>query len=146
MSGLGGLNKSPNGVVLGMVQLQLPNVVTEVDLATQTQVIVDMVGDSNLNIYFEGNSDPDLSAAIWKVAQTQGYSGFIPEGRHTLLDDHLPFVRLGITAIDIIDFDYPYWHTTEDTLDKVSADSLEQVGRTLQIWLMENQPLANSSE
>ena len=109
-------------------------------------IIVDMVGDSDLNIYFERNSDPLLSAEIWEIAQAQGFSGFIPEEGHTLIDDHLPFIRLGIPAIDIIDFDYPFWHTTEDTFDKVSAESLEQVGRTLQIWLTDHQPLADSSD
>jgi Zn-dependent M28 family amino/carboxypeptidase len=109
-------------------------------------VIVDMVGDSDLNLYFERNSDPVLSAEIWDVAQANGFPGFIPEEKYTIIDDHLPFVRLGIPAIDIIDFDYPYWHTTEDTFDKVSAESLEQVGRTIQIWLMDHQPLADSNE
>ena len=52
-----------------------------------------------------------------------------------MLDDHIPFVQLGIPAVDIIDFDYPYWHTVEDTADKVSPDSLERVGRTLEEWL-----------
>ena len=101
-------------------------------------MIVDMVGDADLNIFFEANSDPELSAVIWSIAQGQGFSGFIPELGRSILDDHTAFLRLGIPAIDIIDFDYPYWHTTEDTLDKVSAESLEQVGRTIQIWLMEN--------
>jgi hypothetical protein len=52
-----------------------------------------------------------------------------------MYDDHIPFVQMGIPAIDIIDFDYPYWHTTKDTLDKVSAESLEAVGKTLETWL-----------
>ncbi len=50
-------------------------------------------------------------------------------------DDHTPFLEKGIRAVDIIDFDYPYWHTTEDTIDKVSPESLERVGRVLQAWL-----------
>jgi Zn-dependent M28 family amino/carboxypeptidase len=51
------------------------------------------------------------------------------------MDDHVPFLRRGIPAVDIIDFDYPYWHTTRDTPDKVSAESLERVGRVLEWWL-----------
>jgi hypothetical protein len=109
-------------------------------------VIVDMVGDADLNIYYERSSDVDLSSEIWAVAQELGFSGFIPEEGRTILDDHTAFLRLGIRAIDIIDFDYPYWHTAEDTLDKVSAESLEQVGRTIQTWLIAQEPLANSSE
>ncbi|MCK5054160.1 MAG: M28 family peptidase, partial [Anaerolineales bacterium] len=58
--------------------------------------------------------------------------------KYSIIDDHLPFLHKGIPAVDIIDFDYPYWHTLDDTVDKVSADSLEQVGRALQQWL-ENQ-------
>lgn len=109
-------------------------------------VIVDMVGDSDLNIYYERNSDLGLSTEIWSIAQEQGYSGFVPEQGRSIIDDHIPFLNLGIPAIDIIDIDYPYWHTTEDTIDKVSANSLEQVGRTIQNWLLEQEPLANSSE
>ena len=52
-----------------------------------------------------------------------------------MLDDHTPFLQVGIPAVDIIDFDYPYWHTTEDTADKVSAESLEAVGETLLKWI-----------
>jgi len=52
-----------------------------------------------------------------------------------MIDDHTPFLRRGIPAIDIIDFDYAYWHTVNDAADKVSPDSLERVGRTLQVLL-----------
>jgi glutaminyl-peptide cyclotransferase len=55
--------------------------------------------------------------------------------KYTMIDDHVPFARRGIPSIDIIDFDYPYWHTVADTADKVSSDSLERVGRTLQMFL-----------
>lgn len=98
-------------------------------------VIVDMVGDADLQLYMEANSDPALAAEIWQVAARLGYAAFVPEVRHAVLDDHIPFVLRGIPAVDIIDFDYPAWHTTRDTLDQVSADSLAQVGRTLEAWL-----------
>jgi glutaminyl-peptide cyclotransferase len=98
-------------------------------------VVVDMVGDADLQLYLEHNSDPDLADSIWAVAEIQGHDAFIPEYKWTLLDDHIPFLRRGIPAADIIDFDYPYWHTTADTLDKVSGDSLAQVGETLGLWL-----------
>ncbi|HXQ38427.1 MAG TPA: M28 family peptidase, partial [Anaerolineales bacterium] len=55
--------------------------------------------------------------------------------RHSMIDDHTPFLEAGMPAIDIIDFDYPYWHTTQDTPDKVSAESLEIVGKTLWTWV-----------
>jgi len=99
-------------------------------------VVVDMIGDADQQIYLEGNSDPALQMHLWEIAATLGYtSTFIAEYRHTMLDDHLPFARRGIPAVDIIDFDYPYWHTTQDTPDKVSGESLERVGRVLEVWL-----------
>jgi glutaminyl-peptide cyclotransferase len=99
-------------------------------------IVVDMVGDTYQQIYYDRNSDPDLMAEIWSVAATIGYEdSFIPAYRHAMLDDHTPFARLGIPAVDIIDFDYPYWHTTADTIDKVNAQSLERVGRTLETFL-----------
>jgi Zn-dependent M28 family amino/carboxypeptidase len=52
-----------------------------------------------------------------------------------MLDDHIPFLEAGIPAADLIDFDYPYWHTVEDTPDKVSAQSLKAVGETLLAWV-----------
>jgi Zn-dependent M28 family amino/carboxypeptidase len=52
-----------------------------------------------------------------------------------MIDDHLPFARQGIPAVDIIDFDYEYWHTVEDTADKASPESLLRVGQTLEVWL-----------
>jgi glutaminyl-peptide cyclotransferase len=99
-------------------------------------IIVDMIGDADLNIYKERNSNPELTDEIWQVAKGLGYeSKFIPEYRHSMTDDHLPFVQAGIPAVDIIDFDYPYWHTVQDTPDKVSAESLQAVGETLYTWI-----------
>lgn len=110
--------------------------VSILEVRPEAAVIVDMVGDADLQLYWERGSDPFLAAEVWRVAENLGYPAFIPEPRHALLDDHTPFLEAGIPAVDIIDFDYPYWHTTEDTLDKISADSLEQVGRTLLAWLL----------
>ncbi|WP_455235135.1 M28 family peptidase [Thiogranum longum] len=99
-------------------------------------VIVDMVGDADQRIYFEEHSDRALSEEIWRTADRLGYAdNIIPRVQHAVADDHLPFIRAGIPAIGMIDFDYRYWHTTEDTPDKVSPASLERVGRTLTTWL-----------
>ncbi len=99
-------------------------------------VIVDMVGDSDLTLPRETNSDPNLQDEIWKTAQSLGYGEiFIDRHGYSMLDDHTPFLEKGIHAIDIIDFDYPYWHTTDDSLQEISQDSLEAVGRTLEVWL-----------
>jgi glutaminyl-peptide cyclotransferase len=99
-------------------------------------ILVDMIGDADQQLYLEGNSDPVLAARLWTTAASLGYGQhFIPVIRHTMIDDHIPFKNRGIPAVDIIDFDYPYWHTTADTADKVSAASLERVGRTLEAYL-----------
>jgi len=101
-------------------------------------VIVDMIGDADLNIYLEHNSDPELMRQIWGVAHRLGYEhAFIPEYKYRVLDDHIPFIEKGLKAVDIIDLDYPYWHTIDDTPDKVSAQSLEIVGDTVLAWLAE---------
>jgi glutaminyl-peptide cyclotransferase len=98
-------------------------------------VVIDMIGDADLQIYYERSSDQELLRSIWRTAERLGYNQFIPEPKHNMIDDHTPFLEAGIRAGVLIDFDYPYWHTTQDTLDKVSAKSLEAVGRTIQEWL-----------
>lgn len=98
-------------------------------------VIVDMIGDEDLHIFYERNSTTVLKQDIWNIARELGYEQFIPEDKHSIIDDHVPFLDAGIPAVDIIDIDYPYYHTLEDTSDHVSAASLEAVGRTLQTWL-----------
>lgn len=100
-------------------------------------IIVDMIGDSDQQIYFEQSSDPSINQEIWGVAAELGYQNrFIPQTGRSILDDHYPFLQAGIPAVDIIDFDYPYWHTTADTIDKISPASLEAVGDTLIKWLL----------
>ncbi|MGD1991965.1 MAG: M28 family peptidase [Anaerolineae bacterium] len=99
----------------------------------QAVIVVDLVGDADQDLYYEGNSDPALREELWQIAADLGYDEtFVPEHRWTMLDDHVPFARRGIPAVDIIDFDYSYWHTTQDTPDKVSPQSLERVGRVVE--------------
>ena len=99
-------------------------------------VIIDMIGDKDLNIYKEFNSNKYLTNTIWNVADELGYKEyFIHELKYRILDDHIPFIEKGIQSIDIIDFDYPYWHTIRDTKDKVSPESLNIVGDVLLNWL-----------
>lgn len=103
-------------------------------------IIVDMVGDRDLTLYMEQNSDKKLAETIWHVAEKMGFKEFIPYPKYRILDDHVPFLEAGVPAVDIIDFDYPYWHTSQDTLDKISARSLFIVGETLRVWpIGENQ-------
>ncbi len=104
-------------------------------------IVVDMIGDKDLNIYKERNSNPELTNEIWGVAKELGYENqFISDYKYSMLDDHTPFLEAGIPAVDIIDFDYPYWHTTQDTPDKVSAESLQAVGATVRAWVMQQSP------
>ena len=101
-------------------------------------VLVDMIGDRDQQVYYEQNSDPALREELWSIAEELGYSDrIIPETKYSMLDDHIPFKQHGIAAVDMIDFDYPYWHTLQDTPDKVSPESLEAIGRTLEVWIEE---------
>jgi len=95
-------------------------------------VLFDMVGDKDLQFQQEGYSmanAPEVVQRVWQTAERLGYSGvFQARAGQTLIDDHVPLQQAGIRAIDVIDFDFPYHHTTEDTIDKVSAASLQIVG------------------
>lgn len=99
-------------------------------------VVVDMVGDADQAIYYEWSSTMALQEHIWGIAETLGYGDrFQKQTRYHILDDHTPFVQWGVPAALIIDFDYRYWHTAQDTLDKISADSLQRVGAILETLL-----------
>ncbi len=95
-------------------------------------VLFDMVADKDQQFYYEGNSQavaPEVVDRVWRTAGELGYGRiFIPGVKPTLTDDHVALQKAGIHAIDVVDFDYPYWHTTDDTVDKVSAASLQVVG------------------
>jgi glutaminyl-peptide cyclotransferase len=113
----------------------------EIKIAPRAVVIVDMIGDADLNIYLEKNSNLAIRTEIWSTAEKLGYGDvFINKEKYSMEDDHTPFLEAGIPAVDIIDFDYPYWHTTLDTPDKVSAKSLQAVGETLWNWIIEQTP------
>jgi hypothetical protein len=110
----------------------------EIPVRPEAVVIVDMIGDADLNIYLERNSNVAIRTEIWSTAERLGYSKqFINQAKYSMEDDHTPFLEAGIPAVDLIDFDYPYWHTTQDTPDKVSAESLGAVGNTLWNWVVE---------
>ena len=95
-------------------------------------VLFDLVADKDLQIFQEGNSlvgAPEVVELVWDTAKDLGYAGtFVATPKHTLIDDHLELQKAGIRAIDVVDFDYPSWHTKDDTIDKVSAASLQIVG------------------
>ena len=109
-------------------------------------ILLDMVGDARLELYYEKNSlrfAPELVRDVWRSADALRIREFLPRPRHEIRDDHLPLNEIAdVPTIDILDFDYPriggreaYWHTREDTPDKCSAASLEKVGRVVLHWL-----------
>jgi glutaminyl-peptide cyclotransferase len=98
---------------------------------------VDMIGDKDLDIMQEENSSPTLLRMIWNAANLLGYGKYFLSTGSPTDDDHMPFVHLGVNAVDVIDFDKPYWHTPDDTIDKVSAHSFEVVGAVLSQTLRE---------
>ena len=94
----------------------------------KTLILLDMIGDRDLDIRPDSNSARWLNDIVWTSAARLGYGSiFIPQD-FTVEDDHLPFVEAGVQSIDIIDLDYPQWHTAQDDLDHVSARSLQIVG------------------
>jgi glutaminyl-peptide cyclotransferase len=93
-------------------------------------VLVDMIGDRDLGISRESNSTAWLTDVIWTAAKRLKRPEFL-DRETPIEDDHLPFLQAGVPAVDIIDLEYPAWHTAGDTLDKVSAASLQAVGDVL---------------
>lgn len=105
-------------------------------------IIVDMVGERDAAITMEGFSKAAsyvLLEEIFAIAQRIQASTFKLEDGVSLIDDHLPFIQRGIPAVDLIDFDYPYWHTLDDTPDKCSSESLGDVGRVLMEYLWQQE-------
>jgi Zn-dependent M28 family amino/carboxypeptidase len=94
-------------------------------------ILLDMIGDASLNLYKDTNSTPWLRDLIWATADRLGYSGYFLGREFAYEDDHIPFVRAGVPSVDVIDLNYSAWHTPDDTLDKVSARSLQIVGEVI---------------
>jgi Zn-dependent M28 family amino/carboxypeptidase len=111
----------------------------------QAMILVDMIGDADLDIHREANSSGWLSDLIFKAAKGLGYSHYFSKDPRAVDDDHIPFLNAGVSAVDLIDFDYGprnrYWHSAEDTVQHCSAVSLTIVGRVVVAALGE---LANS--
>lgn len=103
----------------------------------RAMILVDMVGDEDLLVPMEANSDPTLRASVWNTAASLGHGNiFIPQVKYSIEDDHLPFIQVGIPSVDIIDLDYKYWHTTSDLPEHVSPKSLQIVGDVLRTWII----------
>ncbi|MCL4524578.1 MAG: M28 family peptidase [Acidobacteria bacterium] len=94
-------------------------------------VLADMIGDRDLTVKRESNSTRWLTDVIWNTARRLGYEKYFLSETQSIEDDHIPFLRRGVPAVDLIDLDYPAWHTPNDTLDKVSARSIGVVGHVI---------------
>jgi Zn-dependent M28 family amino/carboxypeptidase len=91
---------------------------------------VDMIGDKGLRLIYDGNSAASVRKLIWDVADSLGYSSAFPRQLSAIDDDHIPFIKAGVRAVDLIDFDSQttFWHTPKDTMDKLDPQSFEIVG------------------
>ena len=94
-------------------------------------ILADMIGDRDLAIKRESQSTTWLTDLVWKTAKRLGYEKHFVSETQSISDDHIPFLKRGVPAVDLIDYDYPPWHTPGDTLDKVSARSLGVVGHVI---------------
>lgn len=110
-------------------------------------VVVDMIADRSLSLYQERNSlkyAPKLVHSIWDTAKDLGVKQFVAKPRHEVQDDHLPLNDIAkIPSIDIIDFDYPQWHTSQDLPSNCSGESLAIVGNVLLNWMQRVPPAPN---
>ena len=91
-------------------------------------VLLDMIGDRSLNLRRDTNSTPWLTDIVWSTARRLGHAAHFLDEPFPVEDDHIHFVKAGVPSVDLIDLDYPDWHKAGDTLDKVSARSLQVVG------------------
>ncbi len=101
-------------------------------------ILLDMIAGKRIEFPLESHSwnrCSNLCREVWTIAAEQKASAFRPFVKHAVLDDHIELQKVGIPAIDIIDFDYPHWHRLSDTPNNCSADSFAQVARVLSVWL-----------
>ena len=99
-------------------------------------IVWDMIGDADLTVTLPGDTPPALSAKLFEGAEALGARAKFGFGTGEMTDDHSPLNLLAkIPAMDVIDFEYPPWHTSADTMDKLSAASLETIGRVT-LWML----------
>lgn len=94
-------------------------------------LLVDMIGSRDLRIKRDTSSTGWLTDMVWSTASRLGYGNIFVSSETSVEDDHVPFLRRSVPAVDIIDLEIPYWHTSQDTLDKLSPRSLAVVGHVL---------------
>jgi glutaminyl-peptide cyclotransferase len=103
----------------------------------QGGLLFDMVGDSSLDVTLPPNSPAKITAGIFAAADALKMRSYFTYFDQNITDDHSPLNAAGIPVVDLIDFDYPPWHTAEDTIDKLSAQSLQTVGSVAAYYLSE---------
>ncbi|HET7616561.1 MAG TPA: M28 family metallopeptidase, partial [Bacillales bacterium] len=100
-------------------------------------IVFDMVGDRSLDITLPADSPPEMARDIFAAADALKLRNHFTYLDREMIDDHSPLNAVGIPSIDIIDFDYPWWHTAGDTMEKISAESLQIVGSVALYYLSE---------
>ncbi|HMG05603.1 MAG TPA: M28 family peptidase [Chthoniobacterales bacterium] len=100
-------------------------------------VLLDMVGDRSLNITLPPDSPAEMARDIFAAADALKLRKYFTYCDRDIMDDHTPLNEVGISTIDLIDFDYDAWHTPDDTIDKLSAESLRTVGAVTAYYLSE---------
>jgi Zn-dependent M28 family amino/carboxypeptidase len=100
-------------------------------------LLFDMVGDRSLDITLPSDSPAEMARDIFAAAEALKLRNYFTYLDREMIDDHSPLNAVGIPMIDIIDFDYPPWHTASDTIDKISAQSLQTVGSVAVYYLCE---------
>src|SRR6266581_6746025 len=101
-------------------------------------LLFDMVGDRSLGITLPNDSPADMARDIFAAAEALNLRSYFTYLGRDLIDDHVPLNGIGIPTLDVIDFDYPWWHTADDTMDKISAQSLQTVGSVALYYLSES--------
>ena len=118
----------------------------------RAMVLLDMIGDRDLDFEIAGNSTPALAKLAVKAAGDLGHAKNVNPRRIEMIDDHLPFLQAGIPALDLIDFNFGpdnrYWHTKDDTMDKISADSIKTAADVALrvVWLLAENGFADLSK
>ncbi len=97
-----------------------------------------MIGDKSLGVTVPPDSPRDMVPAIFAAAEKLHFRDHFTYFDRTVLDDHTPLNSIGLPTIDLIDFDFPAWHTAADTMDQISGESLQIVGRVALLYLAED--------
>jgi len=100
-------------------------------------ILLDMVGDRSLDVTLPADSPPEMARGIFAAAEALKLRSYFTYLDREMIDDHSPLNAIGVPTIDVIDFDYPWWHTAGDTIDKISAQSLQIVGSVALYYLSE---------